>query len=86
MCFKSWIEIAMLAPMGAGLVGVFINRIHLRKGIGIRVIQFLAVLFVLPIAVILGLEGKLGSDATATILGAVLGYVLSPIGKEESSD
>ena len=77
MTMTSGIEIAMLAIMGAGLVALFLNRLQLKRGItGIRSIQFLAVVFVLPITVILSLEGKLDSEAVAFLLGAIVGYVL----------
>lgn len=71
--------------MAGGLVGVFVNRLHLKRGLGIRIIQFLAVAFILPTIVILSLEGVLESQASATLLGTIIGYVLSGIGKDEPS-
>ena len=46
-------------------------------------IQFLAVVFVVPAIIILALEGVLGTESTAALLGAIVGYVLSGIGKDE---
>ncbi len=77
------IEIGMMILMGLGFIAVFINRWQLKKSmVGRRVTQFVAVLLIAPLAVILGLEGKLGSDAVASIFGTILGYVLSPLAKE----
>lgn len=77
------IEIGMMILMGLGLIAVFINRWQLKRGmVGRRVTQFLVVLLVAPLAVILALEGKLGSDAVASLFGTILGYVLSPLAKE----
>ena len=69
MTVKDGIEIAMLLIMGGGLFVVHSNRRMLRRGIGVRVIQFLAVAFLLPAIVILSLEGKLGNESTGTLLG-----------------
>jgi len=86
MTVKDGIEIAMLLIMAGGLFVVHSNRRMLRRGIGVRVIQFLAVAFLLPAIVILSLEGKLGNESTGTLLGAIVGYILSGIGKDEPSE
>jgi hypothetical protein len=54
-----------------------------KKGIGVRAIQFLAVVLLIPSIVVLSLVGKLEGQATATLLGTIVGYVLSAIGKDE---
>ena len=73
------VEIGMMILMGVGLVFMFVNRWQLKRGlVGLRATQFTAVMFALPITVILSLEGKLGSDAVATILGAILGLCALP--------
>lgn len=53
------------------------------KGIGARVIQLFAVVVLIPSIVLLSLAGKLEGQATATLLGTIVGYVLSGIGKDE---
>jgi len=79
----SKIEIGLMILMGLGFICVFINRCQLKRGIvGRRVTQFLVVLLVAPLATILVLEGKPGSDAIASLFGTILGYVLSPLAKE----
>jgi hypothetical protein len=83
MSIKEWVQLGMLLLMLVGLVGILHNRLKLDKGIGVRAIQFLAVVEVLPAIVILSLEGILEGQTTGTLLGAVIGYVLSGIGKDE---
>lgn len=83
MAGKDWIELAMVVIMLVGLIGGFWNRHRLHKGIGVRFIQFLGVVFVVPVIVILTLEQRLGTDPTATLLGTIVGYLLSGIGKDE---
>jgi hypothetical protein len=43
----------------------------------------LAVVFLFPSILILAVEDKLKPEAFATLLGTVLGYLLSEFGKEE---
>jgi len=80
----TYIEVAMVVLMFLGLVVLFTNRWHLKRGIvGIRSIQFLAVAFVLPMTVLLSKEGKLDSQAVAFIFGTVLGYVVQRATEKE---
>lgn len=46
-----------------------------------RTVQFVGVTMALPLILILALEGKLESSATAALLGAFFGYVLSRVGR-----
>ncbi len=49
-----YVDLGMLVLMFMGLLALFINRWRLKRGIvGVRSIQFLAVVFVLPMTVIL---------------------------------
>jgi hypothetical protein len=77
MTYNRFIEPAMLVLMIMGLLALFLNRLHMKRGIvGVRSIQFLAVVFVLPMTVILSEEGKLDSEAVAFVIGTVVGYIL----------
>ena len=76
--------IAALIMVG-GLVGVLIERFRSKRGIGVRVIQFLAIVFIIPTIVILALEKVLNTETTAALLGVIVGYVLSGIGKDEAN-
>src|SRR6266852_7456529 len=49
------------------------------RGIGVRIIQFLAIVCIVPAIVILRLYDKISSDAVMTLLGTVIGFVLSNI-------
>lgn len=77
------IEIVACVIMVGGVVGVFIERLRTKRGIGVRVIQFLTVTLVLPSILILALEDVLSGQTTATLIGAIVGYILSGIGKDE---
>ena len=77
-------NVVMALIMIITLCGVLYERYKKNKGIGVRVIQFLAIAMLLPAIVILSLEGSLDTQTTATLLGAIVGYVLSGIGKDEA--
>jgi hypothetical protein len=83
MNMKTVIEITACIIMIFGVFGIFIERMCSKRGIGVRVIQFLTVTFILPIILILAIEQILSDQTTATLLGAVVGYILSGIGKDE---
>lgn len=77
--------IALLA-LSATVVIVWDRHHHSpKKGIGVRVIQLLAVVLLIPSLVVLSLAGSLNGEATASLLGAVVGYVLSGIGEGDSN-
>lgn len=81
---KAIIEIVASLVMGIGLMGILIERCRSKRGIGIRAIQFVAIVFLVPTILILGLENVLGPETIATLLGAAIGYTLSGIGRNES--
>ena len=81
--FKLWIEGALVALMFLGLAGVFYERMKMGRGIGLRVIQFLSVVLVFPTVLILALEDKVNKEGLATLLGTIVGYLLSGIGSDE---
>jgi hypothetical protein len=75
------VELAAAGLMVIGLLAVFINRCKTGKGLGARVIQLLAVIFVIPAILILALEKFLTAETVATLLGTLIGYLLSGIGR-----
>lgn len=83
---KEWIEIILAGIMLFGLIGIFHNRLKLKKGIGVRVIQLTTVILLLPTILILALEEFLSLDVVATLLGAIVGYVLAGIGEWKNAE
>ncbi len=85
MDMKIWIEGVALLIMVLGVIGIFLERALTKRGIGVRIIQFATVVLVFPIILILALEGILESQTVGALVGTVVGYVLSGIGKDEPS-
>jgi hypothetical protein len=79
------IEVAAGLIMIGGIAGILWERKATGRGIGVRVIQLATVLLVMPIILILALEGVLENQTTAALIGTIVGYVLSGIGKDEPS-
>jgi len=88
MTIQSWIEVPLVVVMVAGPAIILYHRLRDRKaggdspkGIGARVIQLIALLLLVPVVAILGLECKLGSEGIGTTLGVIIGYTLSGVSK-----
>jgi hypothetical protein len=86
MITRDYLELGAMAIMLLVVLGIFIERIISKRGLGARIIQFMAVGLIVPVILILALEGKLATETTATIIGALIGYLLSGIGNWKSSE
>ncbi len=82
MYYNFWISLLSVFIMAGGLGGVLYVIIKKQASINNKMIQFLAVTFVLPLLVTLGIMNTLGRETISTLLGVVVGYVLSGFGKE----
>jgi drug/metabolite transporter (DMT)-like permease len=77
-----WIGLVAVIIMAGGLGGILYLVIKQNAAIGTKTIQFLVVVFVLPLLIVLGIMNVLGRETIGTLLGVVVGYVLSGFGKE----
>lgn len=83
---KPIIEALALLSSFLGILLYFRNRESRRpddarnRGVGVRGIQVLALFTIVPVILILGLEGVLEKASAGTLLGAISGYVLSGFG------
>jgi len=82
MNYNVWISLLSVLIMAGGLGGVLYIVIKKQATINNKMIQFLAVGLVLPLLVALGSMNTLGRETIGTLLGVVIGYVLSGFGKE----
>jgi hypothetical protein len=78
-----WLDAALVLVMIVGIVGTLYHRIRMEFGIGNRAIQLVGICLVIPTVLILGLEDKISKENMGTILGAIIGYVLSGIGSPD---
>lgn len=81
--YQIWIAVIGAVIMAAGLAGVLHLIIKQQMAINTRLIQFLTIAFVLPLMLVLGIMNTLGRETIGTLLGVVVGYVLSGFGKEK---
>ncbi len=80
--YPIWIAVIAVLIMAGGLGGVLFLIIKQQAVLNNKIIQFLAISFVLPLCVTLGVMNTLGRETIGTLLGVVVGYVLSGFGKE----
>ena len=78
---RLWIEIIAAAVIPVAVVGVVVERIIIKRGPGVRTIQFIGISVISPLVLILALEGLLEKSAIAALLGALVGYLFSNIGQ-----
>lgn len=82
MMTNVWIALVAVLVMAGGLGGLFYLIIKQQAGITTKTIQFAAVVLMLPLMVALGITNMLGGQVIGTLLGVIVGYVLSGFGKE----
>jgi hypothetical protein len=80
---KGIVELVAIAMLPIGFLGFMLHRIVAGKPIGGRSIQFLGVVFLVPVILILALEKILDGATIGTLIGAVVGYLLSGIANYE---
>ncbi len=80
--YQIWIAIIGTLIMAGGLAGIYYLIIKQNATLGAKTIQFVAIVFVLPLMLVLGVMNVLGRETIGTIVGVVVGYVLSGFGKE----
>ena len=78
---KFWIEVVAIATMPIAIVAIIVERIARDRGIGVRVIQFLGICLLLPLTIILAIEGILERSAVGALVGAIAGYLFANIGE-----
>jgi hypothetical protein len=76
-------SLVVAGTMFIGVWGIVSNRLKTGKGIGLRIIQFSVVVMTVPAIIILGIHNKLEAATLGTLLGALIGYVLANLGKDE---
>ncbi|MFA5073659.1 MAG: hypothetical protein WC539_07160 [Nitrospirota bacterium] len=82
--YQFWISIIAALIMAGGLYGIFYLVIKQNATLGTKATQFLAIVFILPLLLILGIHNVLGRETISTILGVVVGYILTGNWKESS--
>jgi hypothetical protein len=80
MTVRDWLACAAGALFVIGPLAVVYERIHRNSGLGARSIQFICVVMILPAIVILALTDVIKGDTAGTLLGTLIGYILSGIG------
>jgi hypothetical protein len=80
--WQLWIGLIAALIMAGGLGGIFYLVIKQNATIGVKTIQFLAIVFILPLLLILGMSGVLRTETIGPLIGVIIGFVLSNFGKE----
>ena len=79
------VELIAAVMMALGLGAIIAQRIIAKKSFGARTIQMSAVVLLIPVILILGLEKILAAETLGTLIGGLIGYLLSGIGEYQPS-
>ncbi|MCX4151979.1 MULTISPECIES: hypothetical protein [Paraburkholderia] len=79
MDLRGYIELIAAATIPLGFGAVMAHRFVGKKSIGARVIQLTAVVMLIPVILILALEKILDGATLGTLIGGIVGYLLSGI-------
>ncbi|KUZ24671.1 hypothetical protein WI32_33130 [Burkholderia ubonensis] len=82
---KGYIELIAAATIPLGFALVMWHRFVMKKMIGARVIQLVAVVMLIPVILILALERILDGATLGTLIGGIVGYLLSGISEFDRS-
>ena len=85
MSTKDIVILVAVGVMALGPILLWIERLHSGRGIGARAIQFCAVVMIIPVILILSLVDILSKETSATLIGALTGYLLSGVGSFDPS-
>ncbi len=80
--YQIWIAVIGALIMAGGLGGIFYLINKQNASLGIRTMQFLAIVLILPLMLVLGVLNILGREIIGTVIGVVLGWVLSSFTKD----
>jgi hypothetical protein len=76
------VSIIVAGVMGYGIWAIF-NLINKQTAIvGVKTIQLISVVFILPLLTILGLSNIIGRETIGPLVGVIVGYVLTGSWKE----
>ncbi len=68
--------------MAGGLAVMYYLIMNQKVAFGARAIQFLAIVLILPLLLILGMFNILGRETIGTVIGVIVGFVLSGFGRD----
>lgn len=77
MGWRFTVEILAVLIMLGGVGGIFYGVFRGTIALSVRTLQFLAIAMVVPAVLVLSLEQRLGSESSAALFGAIVGYVLA---------
>ena len=77
-----WIAVIAVLIMAGGLGGLYYLIIKQNAVIGARTVQFISIVFVLPLMLALGVMNVLDKETIGPLIGVIIGYALGGSWKE----
>ena len=83
MAWRIVVEVIAVLIMLGTVGGIYYGVIKGTLAVNLRTIQFMVISFLVPAIMVLSMERAIGSEATSALIGIIVGYVLSVMGKTE---
>jgi hypothetical protein len=77
MNIHSVVELIFAFMVPIGFIGVMSHRLYTKKSLTVRAIQYTAVVMIIPTIVVLAMENAFQDNVVGTLVGGLLGYLLS---------
>ena len=75
--YQIWIAVIAALIMAGGLAGIFYLIKQQNAVIGAKTLQFISIVFVLPLMLALGVMNVLRTETIGPLVGVIIGYVLA---------
>lgn len=79
------VQVLVAVTIPLVVLAIIVNRTVVRKGIGVRSIQFVGLVIGISAIVLLALQRVIDGSVVGTLLGGTFGYLLSKISKFDES-
>ena len=83
MAWRIVVEVIAVLIMFGTVGGIYYGVMKGTIPLNLRTIQFLAISFLVPAIMVLSMERAIGSESTSALIGIIVGYALTVIGKVE---
>ena len=81
--YQMWVALLAVLVMGGGLGGIYYLILKQNAVIGIRTMQLVAIVLILPLMLALGVLNVIGRETISPIIAVIVGYSLSGFGRDK---
>ena len=81
--YQMWIALLAVVVMGVGLGGIYYLILKQNAVVGVRTMQLVTIVLILPLMLALGVLNVIGRETISPIIAVIVGYALSGFGRDK---